>query len=204
MILIGHSNAGKKPLGQILQSKGLHQSRCLHLDFGERPGQIDAGRARIYLSDADKAYVHSILNGTLFNDEHLPIELSIINSYLMGHSFDHASETPVLNGFPPNPGQAKGLMDAEFCIRAAFRLESSASEAYYCKILAEKGEGHENRCEQNNKADWISKRKILSFEQQTKPILSYFIEKRIPVIRIPVDRYTSPRENVQPTVRETE
>ena len=53
ILLVGHSNAGKSPLGALLEARSaeLRVRRWLHLDFGERlratvAGALDAGPLR--------------------------------------------------------------------------------------------------------------------------------------------------------------
>lgn len=204
MIIIGHSNAGKSPLGQTLQQRGFPPFRnCHHFDFGQNLREIAGGTSCISLPKNDIDYIRSILDGRLFDDAHQQLAISIIEQFLFSRSFNRKADLLILNGFPRHTGQAEILQETGFAIRKIIWLNCPLPEAYTRKKLAEKGVGHEDRGNRGDSAHGIFRRKIISFERQTRPLLSYYQRKKIPVFRLPVYRNTTPEDMYRHLSRET-
>jgi adenylate kinase len=192
--LIGHSNAGKSPLGTLIEQQAASEARrYLHVDFGELLRQVAAGMRVPGLEPADRAHVAAILNGTLLDDAHFHIAQAIINDFVVRRKCtDH--DFLVLNGLPRHFGQAKGLVAIGVHIERVFYCACTSAVAWERKRLADQGRGHEDRRRRTDGAYPIFRAKIESFERDTVPLIDYYEQAEVPVVTVPVDAGTTPEQ----------
>ena len=73
VLLLGPTGAGKTPLGELMQEKGLSGLRCLHFDFGHTLRAALKDRP-IVLSGSELEFVRAVLEaGALLNAAHFTI-----------------------------------------------------------------------------------------------------------------------------------
>ena len=88
-LLLGPTGAGKTPLGQMIESRGLWGDECLHFDFGANLRRVvDENRPDEVISRADIEFLRGVLaSGALLEDEHFPIarRILMLGGYFPGH-----------------------------------------------------------------------------------------------------------------------
>jgi adenylate kinase family enzyme len=191
--LIGHSNAGKTPLGETIRKRaGTGTRRFHHLDFGEHLRRIAAGTVDAGLSADDSALVRSILDGRLLDDRHFPVAAAIIDRFLERHRFDTTADLLVLNGIPRHHGQARDLADHGIDVVLLIYCACSPLAALSRKRLAEIGRGHEDRSHRHDHDNQTFQRKIRSFERDTRPLLDHYRARGVEQVTIDVTAETTP------------
>ncbi len=195
IVLIGHSNSGKTPLGDRIEQAGeAGFRRYPHLDFGEHLRAIASGRIRPAISDTDIAFIRSILDGTLLDDSHFYIVERILEWFQSLCEYNPETDALVLNGIPRHAGQARDLQRAGVNVRLVVYCQCSIETAGARKRYSEAGIGHESRTGRSDRSASIFRRRATQFETMTKPLIDYYRRMHVPVIRIPVSENTSPDE----------
>ena len=87
LLLLGPTGAGKTPLGEMLQSRGLPGRPCLHFDFGANLREVVArNEPDDLISRQDIEFLRGVLkSGALLEDEHFPLAERILRSFLTRH-----------------------------------------------------------------------------------------------------------------------
>jgi adenylate kinase family enzyme len=195
VLLFGHSNAGKSPLGALIERRASSPARRFrHLDFGEHLRMVLAGSFDAGLSDGDKAYVRTVMNGGLLDDAHFPVARRIIEAFISGRGCRSGNDALVLNGIPRHMGQARGLAAMGVKAEAIIYLRCPAGVAYERKVRADKGAGHEDRSRRDDADIDIFKRKIVSFELETAPLIDWYQSQGAKVLTIDVTTEMTPAE----------
>jgi adenylate kinase family enzyme len=195
MVLIGHSNSGKSPLGEQIESHASSGTgRFRHFDFGHHLRLAAAGGIDCGLAAGDIDFIRSILNGTLLDDGHFFIARALLEWFVDRSGFDRSRDTLLLNGLPRHRGQAEGLRDAGVSVTAIIHCDCSAEVAWQRKLLADAGEGHEDRSRRPDGAPEVFKKRIVSFETETLPLLEFYRGAGVPVITLPIAADTTPAE----------
>jgi adenylate kinase len=193
ILLIGHSNAGKSPLGDAIENElSIDGKRFIHFDFGRILRAICSGKIDTGLSAREMAYIQSVMNGTLIDDTHFPCVKKIILWFLRKKRFDPDGDTLVMNGLPRHLGQAKGLDEIPVKIVSIIYLHCSPQTAYLRKCASELGNGFENRKNRKDSEHFVFIRKLQSFESDTKPLLAFYQNRGVPIRTIDVKFATSP------------
>jgi adenylate kinase family enzyme len=140
----------------------------------------------------EKAYIQSVMNGTLIDNANFPIVKKIILWFLKEKKVDLDSDVLVMNGLPRHLGQAKGLDEVPIKILSIIYLQCSPQTAYLRKCASELGTGFENRKNRNDADHKIFIKKLQSFETDTKPVLQFYQNRGVPIRIIDVKFATSP------------
>jgi adenylate kinase family enzyme len=195
ILIIGHSNSGKSPLGEYIQEKSsVPLKRYFHFDFGSELRRVTAESGYAGLSASEQAYVHSVMNGQLLDKDHFSIAGKIIKSFMAHNGFRPACDVLVLNGFPRNVSQAGCAASFDIKIECVIYLDCPVRIAWVRKTAAEKGNGFEDRSNRPDTSVEIFNRKVASFEQETWPLVEYYRHNHIAVVTIDVRETTSPAE----------
>jgi adenylate kinase family enzyme len=195
IILIGHSNAGKSPLGSLLETDASSPGRrLLHFDFGAHLRAVAARQISLGLSDDQVAFIESILDGRLLDADHFHLALRLVDWFVNTCNFNASRDLLILNGLPRSIAQADAL--AHYGVRAKLVtfLDCTPQNALRRKQMAEGGRGHEDRSDRNDAAVAIFERKIRSFEMETRPLLDWYVNAGADVVRIEVLPSTTPRQ----------
>jgi adenylate kinase len=110
LLLLGPTAAGKTPLGEEIQQRGLWGSRWAHFDFGANlraiaTGQGNDGRFRA----AEVQFIRNVLQrGALLEDQQFPLARRILEAFLEPFAAEPQTRV-VLNGLPRHVGQADAL-----------------------------------------------------------------------------------------------
>jgi adenylate kinase family enzyme len=189
---MGHSNSGKTPLGSLIEDGGSSRgSRFHHLDFGETLRRIADGSFDAGLASGDIAFVRSILDGRLLDDEHFRIAAAVLDRFLTNRGFDPRADILVLNGIPRHPGQARDLERLGVDVELVVYCACSPQDALERKLLAEQGVGHEDRSHRKDYDIEIFRRKVRSFERDTEPVLRHYRRRGVGEVRIEVGARTT-------------
>jgi len=79
VLLLGPTGAGKSPLGDALEQRGLLGRKCRHLDFGaELRSAVSGGKGSAAYSPEELDFIHGVLErGLLLENEHFPLAKKI-------------------------------------------------------------------------------------------------------------------------------
>jgi adenylate kinase len=193
IVLFGHSNTGKSPLGiYIEQAASSAEQRFHHFDFGEQLRHVAAGMKVPGLRPSDVEYVAAILNGTLLDDARFYIAHAIVADFSARRNFDYCRDILILNGLPRHAGQAIGLKEIGVMVENVFYCACGPEVAWERKLLADQGLGHEDRSGRKDGAYPIFQAKIESFERDTRPLIDLYARSGVPVVTIPIEVVTTP------------
>lgn len=187
MLLLGPTGAGKTPLGQLLEKRGLPRGRCLHFDFGATLREVvERDAADAILSRADVDFLRGVLeSGALLEERHFPIAERLLRSFLARHDAD-GQTVIVLNGLPRHVGQARAL-EPLLDVREVVYL-ACTEETVFQRIGSNVGG---DRGERNDDSRVAVRRKLEIFGQRTAPLLEYYRARGTAVRQIMVGADTT-------------
>ncbi len=193
LLVIGHSNAGKSPLGKLLCKALSHSGHAAyHLDFGELLRQTCGGIIEPGFSPDERRTIQAFMQGALLDDATFFVAERIVQWFLRQYALMPDTDILVLNGLPRHPGQAHRLAALDVAVAAVIYLDCSVEDAWKRKCLSETGRGFEDRSSRGDAAREVFVRKVRSFVNDTLPLLDFYRERNVPVLTAPVDEHTSP------------
>ncbi len=182
LLLVGPTGAGKTPLGEALEARGLAGKRCLHFDFG-----ANLRRAAISptlppgLSEADRNVIRNVLqSGALLSDEQFPIARAVLESFLSERAPGPGSLL-VLNGLPRHVGQARALEPIVRIERIVHLV--CPPEVVLARIRRDAGGDRSVRTDDDEAA---VRRRIRRFHENAGPLLEFHRARGVPILRLPV------------------
>lgn len=128
ILLLGPTGAGKTPLGDRLEDRGIRGRRLLHFDFGatlRRIAALSSSAASGYTTAELGIIRNSLATGALLEDEHFPLARKVLESFLARRRFK-PGDAVVLNGFPRHAGQAM-LLEPLLDVRLVVVLRAALS-----------------------------------------------------------------------------
>ena len=187
-LLLGPTGAGKTPLGELIQRRGLWEADYLHFDFGENLREIVANnQAGGALSEADIDLLREMLaSGALLEDEHFPIARRIVLGFMAARRAGPRT-CILLNGLPRHIGQATA-MEAVLEIRTVVHLRCSA-ETVFARIDADTGGDRAGRVDDDLAA---AAEKLAIFERRTEPLLRHYGRRGVEIHPINVTADMTP------------
>ena len=190
LLLLGPTGAGKTPLGEMLQQRGLNGRRCLHFDFGANLREIvDRNEPNEQITAADIRFVRDVLqSGALLEDEQFPLAAGILQSFLTVQRAD-ADTIVVLNGLPRHVGQAMAL---ERCVslRAVIVLNCEP-EVVLARIDSNIGGDRAGRADDS--LDDV-RAKLAIYEARTKPLIDHYRAAGVQIIALSIAPETTAEE----------
>ncbi|HVP90026.1 MAG TPA: nucleoside monophosphate kinase [Terriglobales bacterium] len=188
-LLVGPIGAGKTPLGRLMAEKGLAGRRCVHFDFGAELRAVGAAGCGAGLS-ADEVEVvrRSLATGALLEDSEFPIALEVLRAFVRRTGLSEGDRL-VLNGLPRHVGQARMMEDV---VRAetVVSLEATA-EVLRERIALDTGGDRAGRVDDDVHA---LRRKLVIFRMRTLPLIEYYDNREVPVLRLTVGARTTAEE----------
>jgi adenylate kinase len=184
-LLIGPTGAGKTPLGEILEKRGLWGRKCLHFDFGQQL-RTSVVRQSTPLNREEIATVRALLKeNALLGDEHFPIALKLFDDFLNLHQAAR-SEYVILNGLPRHEGQAERLNDAIEMLALICLI--CPAEVVRARIRSNAGRDRRHRVDDSLME---VERKLRIYELKTKPLIDYYRGRGVRVLSFEVGPETS-------------
>jgi adenylate kinase family enzyme len=187
LLLLGPTGAGKTPLGQMLEARGLHDRQCVHFDFGENMRKVVAQNApNAWISQSEMDFLRSVLeSGVLLEDRHFPIAERIFQAFLAERTITRQTWV-VLNGLPRHVGQALAL-ETIADIQAVLCLECS-SESVFRRIGTNAGGDRTGRQDDDFQA---VAHKLEIYRTRTTPLISHYQSQGVPILSIEVTEHTT-------------
>jgi adenylate kinase len=185
LILLGPTGAGKSPLGDFLERRGLWNRRCFHFDFGAnlRRVAIEGGPG---LGDSDVALVRDVLQrNALLEDSQFPIAERILEGYMHRHGLRHG-DLIALNGLPRHVGQAAAL-DQRLRVRLVVLLDCAAATAH--SRIRENAGG--DRAERRDDSPAEIARKLEIYRTRTAPLLDRYAAEGVQIAAFDVRTSTA-------------
>jgi adenylate kinase len=167
-ILFGAPGSGKGTQGRTLGSI----PRFYHCPCGDVFRSIDT-RTKV-----GQAFLEYSSKGELVPDE-ITVELwkEAIDAAVEGHQFKPDIDTLVLDGIPRNVAQAR-IMDELIDVKKVFHLSCPDRDSLFARL--KKRALKDNRLDDANEE--VIKRRLATYEQESKPVLSYYSKDRITCI----------------------
>lgn len=186
ILIVGPTGAGKTPLGDWLQDHGLWGRPCHHFDFGSTLRAVAAGKANGF-TPAEIAFIRELVeSGSLLENETFHLALRMLAQFIACRRVMFG-DLLIMNGLPRHIGQAEALADL-LQFRAIIQLQCSA------KIVRERlqGDAGGDRTGRTDDSVTLVERKLTVFAERTRPLLTWYQQKGVPLIPIAVDAETRP------------
>lgn len=182
MLLVGPTGSGKTPLGDLIETKGLWQTRCLHFDFGVSLRRIvEEDRPDGQISREDIDFLRQVLrSGALLEDSHFPIAERVLRSFLAERGAD-AETLVVLNGLPRHVGQAEAV-DKILSVEVVIVLECSLQTVLE-RIRTDAGGDRAGR--RDDDAESV-RNKLRIFQERTAPLVEHYRARQARIAAIEV------------------
>ncbi len=182
LLLIGPTGAGKTPLGDLFEQKGINGTRCLHFDFGSRLRSIAReGSPPKGFDRREHSFIRDVLEkGLLLEDEHFPIAEKIVLHFMEQKGYQEG-DLLVLNGLPRHQGQAED-MKRLVTFRGLLVLDC-APEDVLVRISGNSGGDRAGRPDDDI---GLVRKKLEIFSERTEPLIRYFSSAGTGVVRLKV------------------
>jgi adenylate kinase len=167
-LLFGAPGSGKGTQGRTLGSI----PRYFHCPCG------DVFRAMDTRTKVGQAFLEYSSKGQLVPDD-ITVQLwkAAIDAAVEAHKFKPDIDTLILDGIPRNVAQAK-IMDDLIDVQKVFHLSCPDRESLITRL--KKRALKDNRLDDAN--DEVIKRRLATYEQESKPVLQYYSKERITCI----------------------
>jgi len=180
ILLLGLTGAGKTPLGDALQERGLSGRRCFHFDFGCQL-RLASNLAPEILSTSELEVINRVLRaGALLEDEQFVIAQKLLKAFITQNNIGTA-DLIIMNGLPRHLGQARAL-ESIIAMKAVVVLDCLPEIALE-RIRSNAGGDRGVRVD-----DTIErvKKRIVLFKERTLPLIEYYRQIRVQRIRLDV------------------
>lgn len=182
LLLVGPTGAGKTPLGDEVERRGLGGRRAVHFDFGSALRAIASDAAAAAgLTEAEVAAVRASLgSGALFEDKDLPMIVRVVERFIERAGLG-PEDRLVLNGLPRHEGQAEGLAGI-LAVERIVLLDADAA-VVHDRLRRDPGGDRAGRTDDTVEA---VRRRLEAYRNRTRPLLEYYQRRGVPVLAIPV------------------
>jgi adenylate kinase len=186
-LLVGPTGAGKTPLGRLIEERGAAGRRCVHFDFGAELRAVAAAPERARSLDPQEVEVirRSLQTGALLEDHEFPIALKVLRAFARERALREGDRL-ILNGLPRHIGQARMMGDV-VRIQIVISLEAPP-EVIRERILLDAGGDRLERPDDELRA---IRRKLVIFRMRTLPLVEYYDNREVPVVRVTVGARTT-------------
>jgi len=185
ILLVGPSGAGKTPLGEALELRGLLGNPCRHFDFGAQLRRA-AGGGDPSFGPEEVAFLAAVVReGRLLEDRDFPIARRIVESFLAGGR-RAAGSICVLNGLPRHTGQARDLeplLDVRLVVSLACRPEVA-----WERIRTDAGGDRVGRADDDLES---VRRRLELFAARAEPLIEHYRRRGTRVETVTVEVGTS-------------
>jgi adenylate kinase family enzyme len=188
ILLIGPTGAGKTPLGQLLEKRGLKGKRCIHFDFGNALRKCVADPDSRLTRDEIRIVGKSLATGALLEDKDFIIAEKLLLDFIRerragGNSF------VVLNGLPRHAGQARAI-ERFIDMRLLVKLDCPLG-VVLARIQMDTGGDRSGRTD--DALDEVEQR-VKLFKKRTEPLIDYYRGMRVPLLSIDIKAKSTAQE----------
>ncbi|HLE40081.1 MAG TPA: nucleoside monophosphate kinase, partial [Nitrospirota bacterium] len=182
VLLLGPTGAGKSPLGEAIEQRGLFGRKCLHLDFGaELRSAVSGGKGSAAYSPEELDFIHGVLErGLLLENEHFPLAKKIITIFLEQKGFTQR-DLLILNGIPRHLAQAQDIEEIAR-VHSLIVLDCNAEEVF-CRLRNNAGKDRAERIDDGPK---LVEKKLKIFRERTAPLVAYYQQQGSSICNIEV------------------
>jgi len=187
ILLLGPTGAGKSPLGDHIEKKGLAGRRCLHFDFGAQLRSVAESNAPPEgFTGKEHAFIKDVLEkGLLLENEHFHIAEKIVGRFVGRGNLKE--EMLILNGLPRHADQARDL-GRIVNMKGVVVLECSAEDVH-ARIRRNTGGDRTGRIDDDLQ---MVIRKLEIFHSRTASLVDYYAGAGCGVYRIKVTAESTP------------
>ena len=187
-LLLGPTGAGKTPLGDLIERRGLWGAAWRHFDFGAQLRRVAAGSDGCGEPPWANEVRRVLAAGALLRDDQFPIAAEVLQGFLALR--DPAGTCRlVLNGLPRHVGQAEAVQPW-VDVRWVIHLECDAATVA-ARIARDVGGDRGGRTDDDPAA--IAE-KLSLFRRQTSPLLAHYAARGVPCLKLPVGPATKADE----------
>ena len=195
ILISGPPGAGKSPLGEFLEKQSFSGLSFIHFDFGRQLRTIlkDSGDSftppldGYFTKDELRRIRQSVEKANLFEENDRELVRKIFRYFFLKKKVK-AGAVLVLNGLPRHMAQLDWLEDL---VEVVLVVELDCSEETAIKRILNNLK-KERKGREDDQPEVISRRYKL-YKVRTEPLLNYFRQIGIPVIRLKVDLDSDPR-----------
>uniref|UniRef100_A0A832GPQ1 Adenylate kinase n=1 Tax=Caldimicrobium thiodismutans TaxID=1653476 RepID=A0A832GPQ1_9BACT len=180
LLLIGPTGAGKTPLGEEMEKRGILGKKAHHFDFGENLRK--AAKNLLPLNHQERLLIqHILLEGRLLKPEEFFLAKNILSSFLEQRNFkpDHLL---ILNGLPRNIYQATALtslIEISYLVFLEVDLQT-------LKIRLKKDPAGDRKGREDDHEAYLAK-KLDWFQRETLPLIDFYEKRNTKIITIKVN-----------------
>ncbi len=179
--LLGPTGAGKTPLGEILERRGLYGFRVWHFDFGAELRRIAQGQVPPEITPEEVDFIRRVLSeGLLLENEHFYLAEKILKAFL-GRKGARAEDLLLLNGLPRHEGQARDLLTR---VDLRLAVELAVDENTLRERLARDPAG--DRRQREDDTEELILRKLEWYQKRTLPLKDFYRARGISVLTLRV------------------
>jgi adenylate kinase len=187
ILLLGPTGAGKTPLGEWLEVRGLWSRRCFHFDFGLYLRAIAAGNVENDFSREEVHFLRDVVDrGVLLENESFPLVLRILRGFITARDVK-PRDLLVMNGMPRHAGQAEALAPLVDFV-AVVELDCSA-ETVWERLHSNAGG---DRTDRTDDEIALVQEKLTVFATRTQPLLDWYRSRGVSCIRLEIGAGTQP------------
>ena len=188
ILLIGPTSAGKTPLGDHIQQRGIRGRRCHHFDFGHELRSISAMQEPFpEFSPEEHAFIRDVLDkGRLLEDDHFSLAEKILRRFLAERGWEEP-DLIILNGLPRHAGQAR---DMEQLVTITHLLALDCCVEDVCARIERNSGG--DRTFRTDDSEEMVREKLALYAQRTAPLMEYYSAKGCRLAALCVDAAASP------------
>lgn len=182
LLILGPTGSGKTPLGNQMETSGLHGRRCLHFDFGDALRTVACAKSiPSGFRKKDISFIRDVLkNGVLLENETFFLAKRVLLHFLSKKNFSK-NDLLVLNGLPRHRDQAKDMTSIAD-IKGVIVLECTP-DVVLERIQQNTGGDRAGRTDDDRA---MIRSKMETFRNRTIPLTRHYVDHGIPLLTITV------------------
>lgn len=182
LLLLGPTGAGKTPLGELIERRGLWGHAFAQFDFGAHLRVVAAqDPPDRWFSSAERLFLRDVIeSGVLLEDAQFPLAQRVLERFLAERRLAPTTRL-VLNGLPRHAGQAEALasiLQVQWVVVLECGLETALA-----RIAVNVGGDRTGRTDD---APDAVRRKLLLFAARTAPLVEHYQRSGAAIERLPV------------------
>ena len=190
ILLLGPTGAGKSPLGDQIEKKGLRGNRCFHFDFGhELRGIAGLNLPPEGFQKEDLLFIRDVLEkGLLLENEHFHIAEKIIHYFMRRNDF-REEDILILNGLPRHVDQAQDM--AGIVEVGGLVVLECGPEEVYSRIQKNTGMDRTGRIDDGMA---MIRKKLDIFNARTAPLIEHYSNMGCVILKVRITAALTPED----------